>query len=301
MNSFEGNNLKLVVDNTYKRIPFSQASLDKTRTHHKVHGFTLFVDVISGDPDMIECVMFDMGPNFHPRIFKCVYPLFIRKSDTGNLAYRFSTTQTVYGAGQANITIRGCGGSKMVILHKIRLGDINNLRSEENKMKVFDFQEPRPMPLKMIKIDENQKFGIELELSSPSWIDRSHIAGLMPPNAGRIFIYDAYSKGRHPYNDGWKIVSDGSIVCNRNMPQCNKFEIVSRILQGEKGLSEIESVTCSLERTELKVNKSMGFHVHINVSGYDINQLVKICQNFIKVGTHSIRMHALHFSHWESI
>jgi hypothetical protein len=109
MRFHHGTRLKFVVDNTYKRIPLNEASLDWTQTHHRVHKFTLFVDVISGNPDMITSVTFDLGPTFHPRVFKCVYPLFIRQSHTGNLAYRFSTTQTVYGAIKAKIIIRGCG------------------------------------------------------------------------------------------------------------------------------------------------------------------------------------------------
>jgi Putative amidoligase enzyme len=282
-NPFESSDLKVVVDNTYNRIPQREASLDRTQSFYKIHEFTLFVDVISGDPDMIERVLFDMGPSFQPQVFICTCPIYIRQSHTGKLAYRFSTTQTVYGATEATITIRGCGGSKLVVTHQIRLKDLNRFINEGNRSEVYRFEEFRPMPLRMTKIDENQNFGIELELSSPPWIDRSTIADLMPRNAGQIFLPDTYSEGRHTHNDGWKIVLDGSIECNRNMPLCNKFEVVSRILKGGKGLSEIASVIRSLERTELKVNKSMGFHVHIDVSAYDINQLVKICQNFIKV------------------
>lgn len=139
------------------------------------------------------------------------------------------------------------------------------------------------MPLRMIKIDEEQKFGIELELSSPLGIDSLMIANMMPRNAGQVAVIETHSQGRQLYSEGWKIVPDGSIVCNRNMPACNKFELVSRVLQGGRGLSEVAAVTKSLQNASIQINKSMGFHVHIDVSKYSVQQLIKICQNFIKV------------------
>ena len=269
--------VQFVVDNTYKRIPSARAKLDRTGTYRKVHEFTLYVDIVSGDPDLIERALFDMGPTFEPQTFVSSCPIQVRQPN-GLPAWRFCTTQQVYGATEATISIRGAGGSKMVITHMIRL--------EEGKQKrtLFTFRESRgPALLKVIKLDEEQKFGIELELSSPLGIDSSMIADMMPRNAGRVAVIDSHSQGRQLYSEGWKIVPDGSIVCNRNMPACNKFELVSRVLQGGRGLSEVAAVTKSLQDARIQINKSMGFHVHIDVSKYSVKQLIKICQNFIKV------------------
>ena len=67
------------------------------------------------------------------------------------------------------------------------------------------------------------------------------------------------------------------------MLSCNKFELVSNILEGGKGAARIHNVTKALGRARIQVNKSMGFHVHVDVLGYSIEQLIKICQNFMKV------------------
>jgi hypothetical protein len=269
--------VQFVVDNTYKRIPSARAKLDRTGRYRRVHEFTLYVDIVSGDPDLIERVLFDMGPTFEPQTFVSSCPIQVRQPN-GLPAWRFCTTQQVYGATEANISVRGAGGSKMVVTHMIRLGEGNQKRT------LFTFRESRgPMPLRLIKIDEEQKFGIELELSSPLGINSSMVADMMPRNAGRVAVIESHSQGRQLYSEGWKIVPDGSIVCNRNMPACNKFELVSRVLQGGRGLSEVAAVTKSLENARIQINKSMGFHVHIDVSKYSVQQLIKICQNFIKV------------------
>jgi len=81
----------------------------------------------------------------------------------------------------------------------------------------------------------------------------------------------------------WKIVPDSSIVRNRSEPDCNKFEIASPPLGPGPGLNQIHAILAKVTNTtNIKVNKSMGFHVHVDVSGFPTPQLVKICQQFVK-------------------
>ena len=272
------NSVRFVVDNTYKRIPWNDAKLDKSGTYRKVHEWTLYVDVVSGDPDCVERVLFDLGPTFSPSTYICASPIKVTQSN-GLTAWRFATTQQVYGQTNAKISIRGCGGSVKTVSHQIHLKE----EAQRNRT-LHTFHEYRPhQPLRMIKIDDSQRYGIELELSSPPNIDTHAIADMMPRNAGLILIAGSYRDGRQSYEEGWKIVSDGSIVCNVNMPSCHKFELVSRILVGGSGLNEISAVTKALVNAQIQVNRSMGFHVHVDVSGFTLEQLIKICQNFIKV------------------
>ena len=57
----------------------------------------------------------------------------------------------------------------------------------------------------------------------------------------------------------WKIVHDGSIVCRRGDPNCITFELVSPILFGGDGLSEIHTLLTALSRVEgVQVNASAG-------------------------------------------
>jgi hypothetical protein len=104
--------VRFVVDNTYKSLRTSKAKLDM---HHgqrrKVHEFTLYVDIVSGDPDLIERVLFDMGPTFEPKTFVSSCPIQVTQPN-GSPAWRFCTTQQVYGAPKANISVRGAGAAR---------------------------------------------------------------------------------------------------------------------------------------------------------------------------------------------
>lgn len=269
--------VRFVVDNTYKSIPVHEAKLDRSGRYRKLHEYTLYVDIIYGDPDLIRHVRFYLGPTFHPQTFVCSSPIRVNRPN-GLPAWRFSTTQQVCGARRATITLVGVKGSKTVVTHHIHLDD------DRRKCKVYAFREPKGRaPHRKVKIDDAQKFGVELELSSPLGVDTNMIADMMPRSAGDVFVAESHGEGKQYHSNGWKIVPDGSIVCNRNMPTCNKFELVSNILDGGKGLDQIYHVTRALGRARIQINKSMGFHVHVDVLGYSIEQLIKICQNFIKV------------------
>jgi hypothetical protein len=218
-----------------------------------------------------------MGPTFYPQTFVCSCPIRVIRSN-GLPAWRFSTTQQVYGATKATISLVGVKGSKTVVTHHIRLND------DRRKCKVYAFREPKGRaPHRKVKIDDAQKFGVELELSSPPGIDSNMIANMMPRSAGDVFVAESHGEGKQYHSNGWKVVPDGSIVCNRNVSTCHKFELVSNILDGGKGLDQIYQVTRALGKARIQINKSMGFHVHVDVLGYSIEQLIKICQNFIKV------------------
>jgi len=269
-----------VVGNTYTRIPVLEAKLDRSRKYKKIHNWTLYLDVLRGKSNVVERVTFDLGPSFHPQTFVCHAPIPVRRPD-GQLVWRFSTRQETYGSVVATLKIRGIGGSQMEVEHEIVLDEEGASRKESQVRTLIDSGDGQ---LRMLKIPETQKFGIELELTSAVGVLPEAIADKMPRNAGKVKVVDSYTEGRDPYKGGWKIVPDSSIVCSSTLPNCNTFELVSRVLEGGKGLSEVTDVTRALSKfnPKLKVNKSMGFHVHVDVSGKSLQQLIKVCQNFIK-------------------
>lgn len=75
----------------------------------------------------------------------------------------------------------------------------------------------------------------------------------------------------------WKIVSDGSLSGN------NTFELVSPILKGEAGISELEKVCRVLNECGAKVNKTCGTHVHMDARGMEMQTWKNIYKNYARL------------------
>ena len=140
----------------------------------------------------------------------------------------------------------------------------------------------RKTPSRMIELPDHAKFGIELEMSSPDYMSSDIIADHLSSIGIIVNVVPGWSEGKKT-SKIWKIVPDSSIMCNRNQPDCNQFELVSPILQAENGLNDTGKLLQKIAGFKsIKVNKSMGFHVHVDVSKYSLQQIIKICQQFVK-------------------
>mmetsp|Transcript_17872 Transcript_17872/g.20347 ORF Transcript_17872/g.20347 Transcript_17872/m.20347 type:complete len:498 (+) Transcript_17872:75-1568(+) len=295
------NSVHFLVGNTYSRVPNVQAEFDRSGTYKKIHDWTLYVDVLISSSsstenenklNLIDRVSFDLGSSFTPQVFTCQSPVkIIKRRNNSNynkrskqIVYRFSTRQQTYGPVSATIGIRGVGGTMVQTKHTILLSDENN----HPKSAVLEFRETKTLkPLRMVKMPHEQKFGIELELTSDTHYPPDLIAEKLDEQGVTVDVIDNYRQGRQT-STNWKMVPDSSIACSLTAPNCNKFELVSPILYGGRGLSETNKILTEMKRLQtneninIKVNKSMGFHVHIDVSNMELRQLKKVCQNFIK-------------------
>jgi hypothetical protein len=267
--------VEIIVGNSYNKLP------DKSGNNIKIHDWTLFVDVINnGDPDVIDRVFFDFGPNFSPKTHISANPVLIKQHNGRTTAWRFKTKQQTYGNNtiSACIRIRGAGGT-------IQEVDLNTQLRNNAKLPVRTFVENLEFRKKKpLKIKNDQNFGIELEITSANSISEDDIASKMNNNTSTfVEVIRNYRAGK-VQSSNWKIVPDSSIVCSITSPDCNRFELVSPILTGGVGLVTVHKILKQLEyiQPKLKVNKSMGFHLHIDITKFSHSQLVKICQNFIK-------------------
>ena len=107
-----------------------------------------------------------------------------------------------------------------------------------------------------------RKFGIELEI-----VDINQQAALRALRAVGINVQaEAYN---HTTRGHWKLVPDGSVS--------GGFEVVSPILEGERGIEEAMTVAEALSDAGATVNRSCGFHVHFDaadLSAADVKAIV---------------------------
>jgi hypothetical protein len=121
-------------------------------------------------------------------------------------------------------------------------------------------------------------FGVELEVTLP--------AGTCPVGG----YHAGVQVPQLP--PGWKAERDGSIQAS---PGFMAAEIVSPVLKGAEGLSQLKAVCDWLNSVGAKVNRSTGFHVHVGFNASDmgaLRRLVCLVANFEKAlfaatGTHS--------------
>lgn len=81
----------------------------------------------------------------------------------------------------------------------------------------------------------------------------------------------------HQHTNYFKIVSDSSIQGE------NSNEVVTPVLKGKKGLSDLETLCKSLEEIGARVNKSCGLHVHIGAANMSDEHYIRLVRNYQKL------------------
>lgn len=111
----------------------------------------------------------------------------------------------------------------------------------------------------------NRAFGIELEVLYPYRATHSSIAADLTRLCGFPVVNESYG---HAAPRQWKVTHDGSVS--------DGGEIVSPKLMGEDGIAQAVAVTKALQSLGCKVDKSTGFHIHVDGAELTAKELGKI-------------------------
>lgn len=118
----------------------------------------------------------------------------------------------------------------------------------------------------------NRKFGVEIEAHG---ITKATIVRKLRA-AGINVEIEGYN---HTTTINWKVVTDGSVNGD------NAWELVSPILEGTAGLTELETVCNVLEANHVKVNKSCGLHIHFDAQAMKAEQVKNVLINYANFET----------------
>lgn len=117
------------------------------------------------------------------------------------------------------------------------------------------------------QINNELTFGVEIEILATQELSQELIETALQVE-GINATAESYN---HRVNDGWKIIRDDS---------CG-WEVVSPILSGESGISEVKKVADILNRIGCKVDKSCGLHVHIGADALGVKKVKSIVRRWL--------------------
>ena len=132
-----------------------------------------------------------------------------------------------------------------------------------------------------VAIRKDTTYGIELEMSSSAEWTREAICMDLRKYGIAMANIDSYTEGKRTLSC-WKLVGDGSIACSMREPNCNRFELVSPILKAEVGIGATTNLLKMMKVYNIQLNRSMGFHVHYDVSKFEAPDIAKICARFLQ-------------------
>jgi len=266
-----------------RSIPLLRSPSDRRKVIYYEYGteyndatgkMSLFVDIINGNPDLVDHVGFRFYPSLETHNVRKRTKV---KLSDGNFVWRFTLKQhnVTHWSKKVTVLVYGRGGAR-------RVRQLTAKPTQDFRERSLKFLETRALNRDYVVVPDF-RFGVEFETSlsgdttSQDVVNEIRAIGVEVNDLTR-----GYRRGSENYQ-AWQLVPDESTVCSRSDPDCNRFELVSRILIGEGGLAECQEVLAALKRVgKVTCNKSMGFHVHVDVTGLSLERLKNICLNFVK-------------------
>eukprot|EP00494_Astrolonche_serrata_P022368 UN22625 len=131
-----------------------------------------------------------------------------------------------------------------------------------------------------------RRFGAELEMFIPnSNLTRQDIVRKLQSCGVNIESGSAISRDNDYENGKFKIVPDSSVnsgSANGGGARHCAFELVSPIMENNSGVDKLYKCVKHLGNLGAKVDKTAGYHVHVNMSNTTVDHKKRVAWNWLK-------------------
>lgn len=211
--------------------------------------------------------------------FSCTCPSFLQRKDLVN-----GTCKHIRNARLSQpARISAPEGADRIDLMRLGITNLDNLSKDQAYYLVRDnqvfqgIQDLDRIPETLLPI---LAFGVEFE----GLVSRARGANAISQTCcqhGEPCYTEGYN---HATRGHWKIVSDGSVhPTNQQSADWSPMEIVSPKLMGAPGFKRMKTVLESWSEVGAKVNKSCGFHVHLDAYSWRSDSIIKLMKVWSKI------------------
>lgn len=131
-----------------------------------------------------------------------------------------------------------------------------------------------------IKFDEQRTFGVEIEINEITnegrQFDREELKTRLEQKGLKAAVTSYVQNAPSGY---WEVTTDSSAGSGSG---AMGYEVVSPILQGRKGLEDLEKVCDTLNEMDARVNVRCGLHVHHDISDLGVEQIKEAYSLYMK-------------------
>ena len=212
---------------------------------------------------------------------------------SSNCRWRFSTRQQTYGPVDVHVTIRGRGGCKCTVPYRVILEEGGH-EAHPDSLPLFIEKRPHQQlkPLKMMDSIFSLEMQFALDGSIATYSSLYEVAKSIYSRS-KLPIRLVHENGQSEEFTAKQSSSSAPWIVRLVQPATvSVVSISSPPLTGGHGLNECYKIieglpsSCitagSVSSSPSIVSTSTSLHVHIDVSTLSIQQITKVCQNFVK-------------------
>jgi hypothetical protein len=132
--------------------------------------------------------------------------------------------------------------------------------------------------IKYFNFNVRRKFGVELEMGHT--IPKSRVSNIIKNFSGKPVVCTGYKLSSN--NNFWHVKDDSTCgVFGKNGPK--GVEVASYVAEGAEDIDHISFVGRMLSLSGCKTNVNCGYHIHVEVKDFDVNNVGVLLGRWLKI------------------